>query len=207
MCDFLCGVGNFFKGLVAGATAGAVVGGAAGGLVGGVIGAVVGGIAGGIVNTVDPNLGATLLGMGTCDRACGSSQQCPTGQLCGSGCCVDQGILVGTGTFPLGTSCSGNVPQCTRDDDCGGGGTICIAGCCRIQSLITCPGSTCESDSNCSGQNRCQFGCCVGVCGFSGLTCDNVILISSCGGTSNGCPSGLTCTNGCCQPPPQPPPT
>jgi hypothetical protein len=205
-CDLICGLGNFFKGFLAGATAGAIAG-SPGGPLGAVIGAVIGGVIGGTVNAADPNLGAMFLGMNACQQTCGSSQQCPPGQGCGSGCCVDLGMLVGVGQFMLGTGCSGNVPSCTRDDDCGGGGVICIDACCRAQSLISCPGSACESDADCSGQNHCEFGCCVGVCGFSGKTCDNVTITNACGGTPNACPSGLTCTDGCCQPPQQPPPT
>ena len=187
-------------GIVGGAIVGACVGFATGGPYGAIVGGAAGAVAGGITCAVSTKI---------CDKAFGDDcQQCTTDFSCGNevcvdGCCSGTSIPAGSVQFLLGpVGCSGGATSCEKDGDCGSG-SLCVEGCCLNPQTYAgrCTGDTCSVDSDCLPGNSCLYGCCLGNCGFDGTSCATVASPASCsgtGGTYGTCPSGSSCTDGCC---------
>jgi hypothetical protein len=142
------------------------------------------------------------LGIPISPVGCGTS-----GALCIGGCCVGEASAEAQQAFTAGLVCPGTsgIP-CSTDGDCteqlAGN---CLNGCCNFAPLDLCGTATqCSGNSDCSGSETCQFGCCAGPCGINGQVCDNIVTASC--GIETTCASGQNCTNGCCVGPAQPPP-
>ena len=150
--------------------------------------------------------------------SCGSTDECPEGQVCCGSECVD---ACPNGTMN-GGSC-GNCPPCFNCDNCtnGCGGVCeCPAGtlCCNDTCMPACPtdpptcptcqGGCCPQGYDCCGGDGCcpQGQCCNGECCGSGSSCCGGECCSGdccggsvcCSGETPNCCGDSCCANDCC---------
>jgi MYXO-CTERM domain-containing protein len=158
--------------------------------------------------------GTQVCDKGTCVEACGTGEfrcgtgfscvaghcvddacaavECPAGQACRSGTCLNacDGVVC-----PVGEECQlGRCVDPCKAVTCSGG-KVCERGLCV--SDCSCRG--CEEGLECGADGRCSDPRCVGIECPAGEKCSAGACVDSCAGVT--CPGGAACMNGACQMP------
>ncbi len=125
---------------------------------------------------------------GVCVEPACAKKDCPVGQVCNAGNCIDGCMGV---SCPFGEVCrnGGCVDPCAgiMCDD----GYSCVSGVCR-----SCACTSCEGTQICSGDNVCvDLGCEKQTC-MAGTHCSKGTCVDDCAGTK--CPTGQMCAMGSC---------
>jgi len=162
----------------------------------------------------------TLLLLAACaepalpDEGCEQDLDCPRGQRCVDGGCVDGGPRCEPGF----ESCDGGCVDLTRDaSHCGACANACATGvgcldgaCCPAEAPSLCGGACVDPTSDarhCSGCGAaCDPGdvcsaahCCPEGTSFCGYACTDLSRDpSACGACGNVCPAGAACVDGAC---------
>lgn len=129
---------------------------------------------------------------GVCVEAACAKKDCPVGQVCHNGDCIDGCMGV---TCPYGKVCrnGGCIDPCDgiKCDD----GYSCALGVCQ-----SCACTSCEGTQVCGDQNVCvDSGCEKQTC-MAGMHCAMGACVDDCAGTK--CPAGQRCDTGSCIPDP-----
>ena len=125
---------------------------------------------------------------GVCVEAACAKKDCPVGQVCHGGNCIDgcMGVTCPYGEVCRNGGCSDPCDGITCDD-----GYACVLGVCR-----SCACSSCEGTQICGADNVCIDAGCESQTCMAGSHCAMGACVDDCAGTK--CPAGQLCTMGAC---------
>ncbi len=129
---------------------------------------------------------------GVCVEAACAKKDCPVGQVCHGGNCIDgcMGVTCPYGEVCRNGGCSDPCDGITCDD-----GYACVLGVCR-----SCACTSCEGTQICGANNVCIDAGCESQTCMAGSHCAMGACVDDCDGTK--CPAGQLCAMGACIPDP-----